>query len=430
MDNSYLRIGGFTVHRAWLMLVACSFLGVGYLAMIFGPNGNFYVAVCEDMGFARSDIAAWQQVHFLASAVCMPVFGRLYERFNIRVVLGVSASACVLAAALMGTYTEVWQWSISGLLYGSFGAGLMYLPQAVIVGNWFQKHRGLALGVSTAVAALATSVIAPLFAVVIESMGWRAAYFVQAAMIGLFTLPFILFVIVKHPRDIGARPYGYDSVAAKEPADEADGSGVPFRRALLSLPFLMLFVFAGLSSLIGSGFDAHMAGYGVSIGFSPVFGAFLVSALYAGSCSEKLIMGWVNDRIGVRKTVFIEVGMVVVGMLGLVFLRNEIGLVASAFVFGIQDSFISVSLPLLVRSYFGEKDFARIFAWANVGSGIIGSFGSRLVGYSYDATGSFVPSFWIGIAMCAVIVCCLAVANAAARKLQWESAETADVDQR
>ncbi|MCI8468995.1 MAG: MFS transporter [Eggerthellaceae bacterium] len=421
MDKSYLRIGRMRIHRAWIMLVACSCLGIGYLALIFGPNGVFFVAVCDDMGFARSDIAAWQQVHFIASALCMPVFGWLYERVSLRVVLSVSALGCVAASALMGTYDEAWQWMISGLLYGSLGAGLMYLPQAVVIGNWFDRRRGLALGISTAVAALATSVIAPLFAVLIDAMGWRSAYFAQAALIAAFTLPFTLFVIVRKPADVGALPYGYEPGGdAQERATATGSAGVPFRRALVSVPFVMLFLFAGIASLIGSGFDAHMAGYAVSIGFSPLFGSFLVSALYAGSFCEKLIMGWLNDRIGVQRTVMLELALVAAGMLGLVLLRNEVGLILASFVFGVQDSFISVSLPLLVRSFFGERDFARIFAWANVGSGLLGSFGSRLVGLSYDVTASFLPAFWVGIAACPVAVVLLLVARRGARRLTWE----------
>lgn len=402
------------------MLVACSSLGIGYLAMIFGPNGVFYIAVCDDMGFARSDIAGWQQVHFIASALFMPLFGHLYERCNLRLVLSISALGCIAAAALMGTYTQAWQWMISGFLYGSLGAGLMYLPQAVVIGNWFDRRRGLALGISTAVAAIATSVIAPLFALLIDAMGWRVSYFIQAALIAAFTLPFTLFVIVRKPGDVGALPYGYDPDGAQRERETAQGvSGVPFRKALPSVTFAMLFLFGGIAALIGSGFDAHMAGFAVSIGFTPLFGSFLVSALYAGSFCEKLFVGWLNDKIGVQKTVYFELALVMAGMLGLIFFRSEAALVVAAFLFGVQDSFISVSLPLLVRSFFGERDFARIFAWANVGSGLLGSFGSRLVGLSYDMTASFLPAFWIGVAACPVAAGLLVVAYLTKKRLVW-----------
>ena len=50
-EKSYLKIGSLRIHRAWIMLVACCFLATGYLGMLFGPNGNFYVAIAADTGW-------------------------------------------------------------------------------------------------------------------------------------------------------------------------------------------------------------------------------------------------------------------------------------------------------------------------------------------------------------------------------------------
>ena len=425
-EKSYLKIGSLRIHRAWIMLVACCFLATGYLGMLFGPNGNFYVAIAADTGFARSQLSVWQQVHFLTMAATMPLWGWLYDRVNIRVLLSVSCLGVILGAFLMGTYTEAWQWSISGLLHGAIGGGLMYMPQAILIGNWFQKRRGVALGISTAAASLAITGISPLFVSIIEAIGWRSAYTVQAIMIAILILPWTLFVIHLRPSDIGALPYGYEPEAEAEADAKKQAlllTGVPFRRALLSIPFLMLFIFAGVATLIGSGFDAHIPGFAVSMGYSPMFGALMVSALYAGSCIEKLVMGWVNDKIGVQRTVFIELLIVAVGMVMLVVCKSEWALLVASFLFGVQDSFASVSLPLLIRAFFGAKDYSRLFAWANMGSGIIGSFGSILVGLSFDLTASYLPAFYIGIAACPIVAGFLLLARLGARKLEWQDAE-------
>lgn len=418
-DPSFACFGKLKVHRAWIMLVACSCLSVGYLALIFAANGNFYVAVCEDTGILRSQISMWQQVHFLAAAVFMPVYGSLYEKYNLRVLLTIAAASCVLGALLMSTYTEWWQWMISGFLYGSAGAGLMYLPQAVVLGNWFRKRQGFVLGLALAISSLAGAVISPAFATIISFVGWRMAYVVQAGLIGLFTLPFTAFVIVKDPRSIGATAYGWEPDSDGEAsASPASASGVPFRKGLRSIAFVTLFVFAGISALIGSGFDAHIPGYAVSIGYDSLFGSLLVSALFAGSCFEKLFMGWVNDRIGVQKTVFLEIALVICGLLGLIVFRNEYALIFAAFIFGVQDSFLSLSMPLLVRSFFGDLDFTRLYAWVSIGSGILGSFGSPLVGGSYDLTGSFVPAFRVAIALVLFGGACLLAGRKSAKQLK------------
>ena len=419
-DPSYVFLGKKKLHRSWIMLIACSCLAIGYLAVIFGANGNFIVAICTETGIPRSQLAVWQQVHYLSTAVFIPVYARFYDKVNIRLLLSIAACGCILGSLLMSFYTEWWQWILSGFLFGSVGAGLMYLPQAVILGNWFGNRIGLGLGICTAVASLAVVVTSPAFAMLIENFGWRTSYIFQACTIAVLTLPFTLFVIVRSPSDINAKPLGCSNkdIELERGNGQAIVKGVPFKKGLFSVPFIMLFIFSGMSALIGSGFDAHMPGFAVSVGFSPIFGSLLLSALFAGSFVEKLVMGWLNDKIGVQRTVFVELSLIVLGILGLIFFRNEILMLGSTFIFGTQDSLMSLALPLLVRSFFGDLDFTRLYAWASVGAGILGSFGSPLVGLSYDLTGSFIPASWIACGLCILGVGCIVVARLNVKKLE------------
>ena len=421
-DRSYIRIGGFALHRAWVMLIGCSILTAGTLGAIFGGCGVFYVPICTDLGFARNEIASWQQAHFLSMIPAMPLAAKLLERFDLRIVMSVSALACALAAGLMSTYTAIWQWICSGVIYGTFGSCLMQLPQAAILGNWFQRKTGLAMGISTAIGSIGSATFAMVFASIIMASGWRSAYIVQGIIVAACSLPFTLFVFRLRPSDVGALPYGYDPQGSPEAArTEALPSqrGVPLRRGLPSLAFVMIFLFAGAAALIGSGFDAHLPGYAESVGHSALFGASLVSALQLGSFCEKLAMGWANDRFGIQRTVYLEFVIVAAGMIGLVVFRAEWAMLLAAFLFGVQDSFTSISLPLLLRKFFGERDFTQYYAWARIGSGIFGSFGSRLVGLSFDLTASFVPAFLLAVCLCVLGAVFVTVARVSARRLPW-----------
>ncbi len=422
-QKSYVSIFGHKIQRAWIMLIGCGFFSMATVAIVFSPIGIFYVAICDDMGFARSDISLWQQVHFLAAIPSMPIAAKALEKFGARICMSVTVISCALAAILMGTYTETWQWCISGFLYGSFGAlGTLQLAGPIVVGNWFGRRAGMAMGIYGLIGALASIFVPQLFTFFITTLGWRTSYFIQGAIILIFGLWFTLFVVRLRPADMGAIPYGVTLEEAEQRASEIAAEGgkkaqekVPWR-SLMTVPFFMLFIFAGISSLIGSGFDAHLAGHGVAKGFDLAFGSVMTSALFFGSGVDKLVMGWLNDKIGVDRTVFVEYAVVIAGMLGLVFFTQPALVVTSSFLFGVQDSFISVSLPLLVRKFFGVEKVSQVLAWASIGSGIFGSFGSRLVGYSYDATGSYDPAFLIGVGLCAVGIMCICIAKACKKR--------------
>ena len=108
-------------------------------------------------------------------------------------------------------------------------------------------------------------------------------------------------------------------------------------------------------------------------------------------------MGFLNDRIGVQKTLYIELVVVSIGALGLMVSSSPVLLMVSAFLFGVQDSLVAVSLPLLVRQVFGVKNYVKLYALLRVSVGACGSFASVLVGLTYDITGAFTLAFGIAL---------------------------------
>lgn len=206
---------------------------------------------------------------------------------------------------------------------------------------------------------------------------------------------------------MGAVPYGL--VPNKVVGKASVVRGVAVKVAVVSLAFWCLFVFAGIASFIHGGIEQHLPGYVESVGFTSSFAAAVVSAQSVGSVVDKLVMGWLNDKLGVQRTTIIELVLIVLGILGFVLLHNPVFLIVSAVLFGVQDSLMSVSLPLLIREVFGSKNYTQIHAWDHVpGVGVFGSFSGIVVGAAYDFAGTFVPAF-LGL----MVICFLAMAASA-----------------
>lgn len=424
-DASYLNFGSFRIHKAWVMLAGSCVLQSATLAIVLGCCGLFFVPVCEELGFARAEIAAFQTAYFLSMIPAMPLAGRIIAKYNIRVVTTISTIAVACAAALMGTYSYSWQWLVSGVIFGTFGCLVFHLPLVVMVGNWFYKRTGLAMGLGAAMSAVAIVILSPLIQNIISTLGWRTAYFFEAGLMLILALPWTLFVFRRKPSDIDAFPYsggnqgkGDDSEKDAENVKELE-RGVPAKAALKSIPFAMVFIFAGFAAIIGSGFDSHIPGFANSIGFDATFGAMMLSALAFGSFCEKMVMGIINDRFGVWVGVVCEIIIITSSIIALIILRNPILVLVATVFFGTQDSLTSVSLPLLVKKLFGTKDYAQIYSWARVGAGVFGSFASVMVGMSWDVYGSYVPAFLVAICICVLIAAIIFVAHRTKNRLQW-----------
>ncbi len=402
----------------------------GGLGAVLDAAGVFFVPVCDDLGFSRSEISLYLTFYFIATVFAMPIVGKWITKYNLNRVLSVSFALVVAAVAAMGVYSEPWQWWISGIVFGLAGSFIFVVPTPILIGNWFHEHKGLALGAAMSFSGIGGAILSPIFTLLIEAMGWREAYLIAAVIMAVLVLPWTLFVFKLHPEDIGWKPYGWteedEAVEQARLRQHWEQPGVPLEKALKTVPFVCMFLFAGLIAYF-AGFNSHLPGFAQSVGFSALVGSSLLTAVMMGNVVEKFIVGWLNDKVGVQFTVNIQLAMVALGFLGFILAGdNLVMLYVSAFLFGAQNSLVSVSTPLLVRQIFGERDFPQIFTYTRIGTGIIGCLGPVTVAGIYDVTGSFVPAFAVGIAIVAVSFLTVRLAYVFKSRLHWVEAGSPD----
>ena len=408
------------VQYCWVIAVCCGLLQAFGMGLVLNCGSLFYVFICEDMGFLRADISTYMTGYFLGTTIATPIAGFLLSKLDIRKVM--AAAICILSAsvAAMSAYTEIWQWQISGFLVGSAGSCIFVLPSASMVGNWFVKRRGTVYGIVMACSSISAAIFAPILNRIIAESGWRTGYLFVGIAAFIVILPCCLLFRYR-PSDIGCKPYGGDGL--DEELTDKQKSGVRTKVAVASVSFWCLFMFAGIASFNHGGVEQHIPGYMVQIGLGTAFGATVVSAQSAGSVADKFIMGWLNDKIGVQKTTIVELVVIMLGLAGFIFARQPILLILSAVAFGVQDSLMSVSLPLLIREIFGNKYYTQIHGLSRAGGGPLGTFSGVFVGWVYDTTGTFEPAFAILIALFAVDIVCVLAAYIFGKKLVWETPE-------
>jgi len=419
--------------RAIIILIGVCFMQAGGLGAILDAAGVFFVPVCEDLGFARAEIAFYLTCYLLGTIVAMPFVGNWISRMNINRLLTIMFTLVVIAVGMCSLYNEPWQWWISGVVYGTAGSFIFVIPGPILITNWFDSHRGIAMGVSMSFSGIGGAVLSPVFTALIQAMGWRTAYVIAAIIMAAMVLPWTAFVFKLHPQDIGLVPYGakFGEPTGGSLANNRDNlsfPGVPARSALKTVPFWAMFCVAGFVAYF-AGFNSHLPGYAQSIGFDAMFGATLVTATMVGNVVEKLIIGWLNDKIGVQLTVYIQLVMVGLGLFLLTVVgNNAILMYLSCFLFGAQNSIYSVSIPLLTRMLFGERDFPKLFAWTKIGTGAIGCVGPTSIALVYDVTGSFVGAFYIGVGVAVLAAIAVTLAIRFRHTLTWVDEEGNEVE--
>lgn len=407
------------IHYAWKIMIGCCVLQAGALGAIMNSGGIFFVPICDDLGFDRGALSLYLTFYFIATTAAYPLVARFLPRWDFRKFLTGCFLVIAAVEAAMGFFTELWHWYVGGVVLGVAGALVFVVASTVLIENWFVAKRGTALGVAMCGSGIGGVVFPILGNALIEAVGWRMAYVAIAVIICVLVLPWTTRVFRLHPSELGLEPYGAEQTACTD-EETSPAKGMPAKRAVATLAFACIFIYAGIEALF-SGYNNHLPGFAVSIGYDAAFGASILALAQLGYTVATLVMGWVTDKIGVAASTYITLGITAASLLGFCFLQDELPLIIAAFVFGMNSVIITVSVPTLISELFGKRDFAQILSYSRM-SGIIGCFGAAMVGACYDVTGSYIGSFLAGVGILVACAILVAIALTQRKKLhaRWE----------
>lgn len=140
-------------------------------------------------GWSATAITAAFSAGQLVSAGVGVAVGRRLDRRGPRAVMTAGSALGVLAVLVIATAPNL-TWFFAGwLLAGAAMAATLYPPAFAALTRWHGPDRVKALTVLTLAAGLASTVFAPLTAVLTDHLDWRGAYLVLAAVLAAVTIP-------------------------------------------------------------------------------------------------------------------------------------------------------------------------------------------------------------------------------------------------
>jgi len=348
--------------------------------------GVFLRAMTADLGIGRGALASALLVAGLLSAAVLPLVGMMLDRWGGRRVLLPGILLFALATAAQSLMTA--SITVIYLLFsfkGLAGAGQTPVCYAHVIAKWFDRDRGLALGVAMAGVGLGTAIVPTLVAFMIEHWGWRMAY----VGLGVFLLILAGLPVLAFVRDPQKDAPGREAerLAAPLPgiatADALKGS---WRFWGLTLGFCVAVV--ALNGIITQ-IVAILQDRGASLqSATSVLAASGIAAIVG-----RIVSGWLVDRIFAP---FVGVGFFVLAMIGIALVGTGeggmvplVGTVLCGLTLGAEIDLMA----FLVTRYFGLKAYGKIFGiMFGFFAGATG-LGPVISGLSFDLYHSYVPAF-------------------------------------
>lgn len=140
-------------------------------------------SISHDAGWSMpAVVAAFTAAQVVAAAVGLLV-GRRLHRWGPRGVMTLGSAVAVVALLLVATAGSWWWFLAAWCITGAAMAATLYPPAFAALTIWGGPRRLDALTALTLVAGLASTVFAPLSAVLEDRVGWRGTYAVLAAVL-------------------------------------------------------------------------------------------------------------------------------------------------------------------------------------------------------------------------------------------------------
>ena len=300
------------------------------------------------------------------------------------------AAASVGAGRLaLSTVTgPLWHLFALYALAGVVGAGSTPVAYARVVSNWFDRNRGLALGVTSTGIGLGVAVMPSIAEFLIQRMGWRQAYLVLGGVVLAFGAPIVAIFLRNAPEDVGLSA---DGIRENRQLTTAPGpaTGLGLAEALRTVVFWQLCAIFFLVSACANGTIAHLAPMLSDRGISGRNAASAISFFGAATIVGRLGNGYLVDRLPAQRVA----AMLFFGAaLGLPMLLVDGGrgwFFAAAALVGLAIGAESDVMPFLVSRYFGMRSMGALFGCIFAAYTLGAAVGAYLLGAGFDATGSY-----------------------------------------
>jgi MFS family permease len=389
----------------WVVLASALGLFLGPIPICIFSFGVFLRSLSHEFHAGRAAISFAYTLFTLMGALWSPFAGRLVDRFGARRVI--LPSLVILGSILISSQLlsgKIWQLYVFYSLLGMITCGAGPVPYSKVISHWFDRYRGLALGLTMFGLGSGALIMPPLAQHLIARFGWRFAYGIVGAAIVLVSAPVVGILLRDRPERMDLLPDGASlSQIARAGADT--DPGMSWHEARHTRTFWLLLAAFVLVAASVQGCFVHMAALLSDLGSTAQAAALAVSVVGGGVLVGRVGTGYLLDRFFAPRIAALIFGGAAIGI-ALLLTARELHLTA-AFLIGLGLGAEVDIIAYLTSRYFGLRSFGQIYGFCFSGFGAAGGVGVYLTGAAFDARGTYtlpLTLFFISILIAVILM--------------------------
>src|SRR5580700_1096581 len=240
----------------WVVLASAIGLFWGVPITVYSFS-VFFKPLMQEFHAGRAAVSLAFTLKLFAAALCAAPIGWLTDRYGARRVIltstGIFGSILLANRLLSGSIAQFYCFYV---LLGFCVGGVCPIPYGSLVSHWFDRRRGLALGLTMLGIGVGAVIMPSVAQTLIARFGWKTAYSILGAAVLLICWPVVAYVLKEKPEDVGLLS---DGASAKTGGVEDVRQGLTAHEAWRSRDFLLMALAFTLVSASVQGCVVHMA---------------------------------------------------------------------------------------------------------------------------------------------------------------------------
>ncbi|MFO7870725.1 MAG: MFS transporter [Kiritimatiellia bacterium] len=408
-------------------------LPLGALGFLMSAPGQTYGvspftdSLIATLGLTRVKLSLAYMYGTIASSLCLPFAGRVYDRLGARVVAPAASFALGLVLVMLSQCDKITAGAVSLLgladttapafaviltlffLLRLSGQGVLTMVSRNMMMKWFDLHRGLVTAIAGMVIAPAFSASPALFNMLVERVGWRGAWLWLSILIGgVFTLVAVVF-FRDNPESCGLKPDG--ALAEKKlgarPHPDHRRRQYTLPDALRTYTFWIFVLSLALFGLYMTALSFHASSIFESAGMDRKTGYMIF--LYAAGISVILrpLVGWLCDRVPLKYLLMPMLAGIIVSSLGLRVLGPGLPMWTVVAGNGLCGATLGTLAAVTWPNFYGRRHLGTISGFNMSAMVFASAIGPWVFGKSLSVSGNYTRAV-IGVASAAGLLIILA----------------------
>ena len=267
-----------------------------------------------------------------------------------------------------------------------------WIPMTVIINNWFDKNKTLAMAIGSVGFSVGTFALVPIIAICVtpENLGWQTTSISIAFIFLLLLIPVVKFI--KNAPDKASGPVKR-SFAGERQDKNVESIDFSIGEAIREKVFWFMAIGHGSSAMLTTTMMVHLILAFKSQGMSIQLSAFMWGlAMGIGGISQ-IVGGIVGDRISKRLAVCGFGCLQSIGVATAVLVTSAPLAIVFAFIYGIGFGGRAPITTAMRGEYFGRTSFGKIMGVSAVPMLFMTMIAPVVAGRLYDYSGNYSTAF-------------------------------------